>query len=113
MLLLYFCFKKSDLEGNPFHVDEENEETAELESVLERLQARDHNEALVRLAKDSGRKLFCHLDADKRRNRISSMVRAVELVGTCKVHLKNLEFRYVNDVFVFASVKQNRRLCQG
>ncbi len=91
MLLLYLhVLKKSDLEGNPFHVDEENEETAELESVLERLQARDHNEALVRLAKDSGRKLFYHLDAEKRRNRISSMVRTVELVGTCKVHLKKI-----------------------
>ncbi|XP_046641767.1 PDZ domain-containing protein 8-like isoform X2 [Daphnia pulicaria] len=69
---------KSDLEGNPFQVDEENEETNELESVLERLQARDHNESLVRMAKDSGRKLWNHLDVEKRRNKISSMLSKIE-----------------------------------
>ena len=67
-------FSQSDLEGDPFDVDEENEELAELDSLVERLQARNHNEALVRLAKDSGKKLFSHLDAVKRRNKISSMV---------------------------------------
>lgn len=69
---------QSDLEGNPFQVDEENEETNELESVLERLQVRDHNESLVRMAKDSGRKLWNHLDVEKRRNKISSMVNDVK-----------------------------------
>ena len=72
--MLYY---QSDLEGNPFQVDEENEETNELELVLERLQARDHNESLVRMAKDSGRKLWSHLDLEKRRNKISSMVNKV------------------------------------
>lgn len=65
---------KSDLEGNPFQVDPENEEIAEIESLLERLQARDHNESLLRLAKDLGPKLFGQLDVEKRRNKISSMV---------------------------------------
>lgn len=56
-------------------MDEENEEASELETVVERLQVRDHNESLIRLAKESGRKLWNHLDVEKRRNKISSMVR--------------------------------------
>lgn len=55
-------------------MDEENEETSELETLVERLQVRDHNESLIRLAKESGRKLWNHLDVEKRRNKISSMV---------------------------------------
>ena len=55
-------------------MDAENEEENELELVVERLQVRDHNESLVRMAKDSGRKLWFHLDVEKRRNKISSMV---------------------------------------
>ncbi|XP_045024455.1 PDZ domain-containing protein 8-like isoform X1 [Daphnia magna] len=69
---------KSDLEGNPFQVDEENEEASELETVVERLQVRDHNESLIRLAKESGRKLWNHLDVEKRRNKISSMLNKIE-----------------------------------
>lgn len=101
--------QKSDLEGNPFHVDEENEETAELESVLERLQARDHNESLVRLAKDSGRKLFSHLDAEKRRQKISSMVSRVKRF---KFNYKMCASPVVDKLSNFVSVKQNRRRCK-
>ena len=85
-------------------MDEENEETNELELVLERLQARDHNESLVRMAKDSGRKLWNHLDLEKRRNKISFMVN--------KVHHKISKHMIrsiiiINDIFLVLSVEQN------
>lgn len=68
-------------------MDEDNDERAEIDSVVERLQARDHNESLVRLAKDSGRKLFHQLtDVEKRRNKISSMVR---LYSWFKINIAN------------------------
>lgn len=74
LVSLCLSVSQSDLEGDPFHVDEENDEMTELQLVVERLQSRDHNESLVRLAKDTGRKVFSKLEPEKRRAKIHSMV---------------------------------------
>lgn len=68
-------YLKSDLAGHPFEMDADNDEDMEIEAVVERLQARDHNESLVRLAKDTGRKVFSNLDHEKRRIKVLSLVR--------------------------------------
>lgn len=47
----------------------------ELESAVERLQSREHDESLMRLAKDSGKEIYSHLNSGQRRARITSMVR--------------------------------------
>ena len=65
---------KSDLADNPFEMEAENDEDMEIEAVVERLEARDHNESLVRLAKDTGRKVFSNLDHEKRRIKVLSLV---------------------------------------
>lgn len=68
-------FKQTDLDENPFlMMDEEGEEEAELEAAVERLQSRDHNESLMRLAKESGKELYMSLENSQRRARITSAV---------------------------------------
>lgn len=95
-------------------MDEENEEMAEIESVVERLQARDHNESLVRLAKDSGRKLFSQLDVEKRRNKISAMVscllsfdvsRVLRIEIPCSSPENLMLLKRAYPFFVFSSTK--------
>ncbi len=67
-----------DLEDNPFlSAEEDVDELVELESAVDRLQSREHDESLMRLAKDSGKEIYSHLNSGQRRNRISSMVRSV------------------------------------
>ena len=60
-------------ESNPFQVTMENE-VSEMEAAVERLQAWNNNESLVKLAKSSGKFLFNHLSGEDRRAKLSSMV---------------------------------------
>ena len=53
----------------------EDDELDELEVLVERLQARNHDETLIRLAKDSGKGVYSHLSNAQRRLKISSAVR--------------------------------------
>lgn len=55
-------------------MDEDGDEEAELESAVERLQSRAHNELLMRFAKESGKELYISLDNSQRRAKITSMV---------------------------------------
>ena len=67
-----------DSEDNPFlSAEEDGDELVELESAVERLQSREHDETLMRLAKDSGKEIYSHLNSGNRRIKISSMVRSV------------------------------------
>ncbi|XP_057376466.1 PDZ domain-containing protein 8-like isoform X1 [Daphnia carinata] len=70
---------KVDPEENPFLSTEEDvDELVELESAVDRLQSREHDESLMRLAKDSGKEIYSHLNSGQRRNRISSMLQRLE-----------------------------------
>lgn len=67
-----------ELDENPFvSAEEDLDELVELESAVERLQSRDHDESLMRLAKDSGKEIYSHLNTAQRRTKISAMVRSV------------------------------------
>lgn len=77
-----------ELDENPFlSAEEDIDELVELESAVERLQTRDHDESLMRLAKDSGKEIYSHLNTVQRRTKISSMVRSVDGAGRYRAAL--------------------------
>ena len=79
-IVISFCTKlhQVDPEENPFlSAEEDVDELVELETAVERLQSREHDESLMRLAKDSGKEIYSHLNSGQRRARITSMVRSV------------------------------------
>lgn len=62
------------MEGmSPFQLAEGDEQYA-VEAAVDRLQAREHDESLVRMAKVTGRNLFGHLGLEDRRAKLSSLV---------------------------------------
>lgn len=58
-------------------IDEEGDDEAEIESAVERLQSREHNESLMRLAKETGKELYITLSNSQRRAKIASTVRSM------------------------------------
>ena len=70
---LFSCFQADQPEGNPFFATLEDE-VAEIEAAVERLQPWNDKESLVRLAKSSGRNVFANLSLEERRAKLSSMV---------------------------------------
>ncbi|XP_046441578.1 PDZ domain-containing protein 8-like isoform X1 [Daphnia pulex] len=70
---------KVDPEENPFlSAEDDVDELVELETAVERLQSREHDESLMRLAKDSGKEIYSHLNSGQRRARITSMLQRLE-----------------------------------
>lgn len=61
---------------NPFLLSAEDDDLDDMELLVERLQLRNHDESLIRLAKDSGKAVFSHLSNSQRRIKISSAVRS-------------------------------------
>ncbi|EFX86131.1 hypothetical protein DAPPUDRAFT_97942 [Daphnia pulex] len=75
-LVLFF---KVDPEENPFlSAEDDVDELVELETAVERLQSREHDDLLMRLAKDSGKEIYSHLNSGQRRARITSMLQRLE-----------------------------------
>ena len=67
---------------NPFLVSAQDDvDLDEMELLVLRLQSRNHDESLIRLAKDSGKGIFSHLTNSQRRLKISSAVKNFNFVS--------------------------------